>query len=293
MTIDGIIRLGSQKLKDAFIENARLEAEWFLAEKLKWRREDLIIKGSLGITEDQESQFFAWIERRVAGEPFAYIVGYRDFYRSRFFVGPGVLIPRPETEMLVEFGEKWLMSLEPKREAGFKFIDLGCGTGCIGLSLLRACGGNLLAIDSSAQALTYAVKNAQTLGLLDQTTFIESRVQEFEKKMGSALVDWNNVDLVMANPPYIGLEDPEMSPQVKKFEPHLALYGGETGLEQFSEWVPIIARRLAKGGALVLEHGAKQSEQVVKIIMQKDEFECVESYHDLAGWDRMVVAIRK
>lgn len=293
MTIDGIIRLGTQKLTDALIENARLEAECLLAEKLKWRREDLIIKGSLGITEDQENQFFNWIERRAAGEPFAYILGYRDFYRSRFFVGPGVLIPRPETEMLVEFGEKWLKSLKPERKGGFKFIDFGCGTGCIGLSLLRECGGNLLAIDSSAQALTYAIKNAKTLGLMDQTTFIESSVQEFEKKMGSALSDWNKVDLVLANPPYIGLEDPEISPQVKKFEPHLALYGGQTGLEQFSEWVPIIARSLAKGGALVVEHGAKQSEQVVKIILQKGEFERVESYHDLAGWDRMVFAIKK
>lgn len=287
MTIGCLLEFANQSLKGSGIENWRLESEWFLCECLGWDRTALILNSDQEPKPSQQNQFFKYLKRRAKGEPFAYILGYQEFYRSRFLVGPGVLIPRPETEMIVEFGVKWLQSIKSKT---LKIVDLGCGSGCIGLSLLKECGGYLISVDSSKVALSYAGKNCEALNLQEQTRLVFSRVQDLNHCSQLESREEINADLVVANPPYIGLQDPDLSHDVRRTEPPQALFGGISGLDEIKEWIPIAAKLLRKGGMFLMEHGARQKKDVMRIINEEGKFDCLESYQDLAGWDRMVMA---
>lgn len=290
MTVQHLLQIGTDRLKESLIENPRLECEWLLSEFLHCRQLDLILNAEMEMDLGRVEEFLGWVERRSSGEPFAYIVGFRDFYRSRFIVGPGVLIPRPDTELLVEFGVHWLTQ---EKFSDPKIIDFGCGSGCIGLSLIKECGGQLLGIDASQDALEYARKNAEALGLDDRVHFAQVRVQDIPTTNGIPWDRWRKANLIAANPPYIGMNDPHLDPKVREFEPHLALFGGKSGLEEMELWLAIMLSFLDSGGKLLIEHGANQSSEVIKMMEKENQFEGLESYRDLAGWDRLVVGTKK
>ena len=290
MTVQHLLQIATRRLKEGSIENPRLECEWLLSECLHCRRLDLILNAEMEMGLGRVKEFLGWVERRSLGEPFAYIVGFRDFYRSRFVVGPGVLIPRPDTELLVEFGVHWLSQ---EKFSDPKIIDFGCGSGCIGLSLLKECGGQLLGIDASPEALDYAQKNAEALGMDARAHFVRARVQDIPTTKGISWDRWRKANLIVANPPYIGMNDPQLDPKVREFEPHLALFGGKSGLEELELWLPIMFSFLDGGGKLLIEHGAGQSAEVIKMMEKENQFEGLESYRDLAGWDRLVVGTKK
>ncbi len=226
------------------------------------------------------SEFDAYVARRTAREPFAYIVGRREFWSLDFEVTPDVLIPRPDSETLVEAALKACSCAPPRR-----IVDLGTGSGCLLMALMsewpHATG---LAVDISPAALAVARRNADRLGLSSR---IEFACCDFEAVPGGPF------DLAVSNPPYIPTDEiAGLQPDVASFEPKGALDGGTDGLEAYRSLARALPALLVPGGRALLEIGWTQAEQV-RNILQKQGFEGFRVIKDLAGHDRIVEATRK
>ncbi len=219
-----------------------------------------------------------WARRRNEGYPLAYLTGKRGFYKYEFAVAPGVLVPRPETELAVEIA----IQLAPGART---LADLGCGTGCLGLSVLAELPlAELFAVDSSPLAAKLTRQNSILLGLGDRVEVITSEVEKFQPP--------RLLDLIVTNPPYIAIGDTDVSDSVHKYEPHAALYSGEDGLTAIRSWTAWSSRHLKPGGVLVCEIGSRQSRNVREII-ENAGFENIQSAKDLAGFERVVSASRR
>jgi release factor glutamine methyltransferase len=215
---------------------------------------------------DQDTKYQKLLQRRIRNEPIAYIVGYQPFMGLKFFVDRSVLIPRPETELLVQLA----IDLKPKIIA-----DIGVGSGAIAVSLAKNLPeAKVIGIDSSPEALRIAQKNAEYHQMADRCRFIEGHLLD-------PLTE--KVDLIISNPPYIPTKEIEkLEPQIRDFEPREALDGGKDGLHYI--------RQLIEGspGRLLMEFGFGQAE-IIKDLAQK-HFKQVEIYQDLAGIDRILKA---
>jgi release factor glutamine methyltransferase len=232
------------------------------------------------VPDDAARSFHTFINRRAACEPIAYIVGKKEFYGADFAVTPDVLIPRPETELLVEKSLEFLKS----KPDGFSILDLGTGSGCIAISLAREMRDKLkpariVALDKSSKALAVAQKNAETLGVANLVQFRES-------DWFSALNAANDrFDLIVSNPPYIALGDSKVSSETR-FEPPSALYSGPSGLSHISFILRTAPDFLKPGGAVLLETGADQHSEIYSLFA--NQAAKIESYKDLAGHDRVL-----
>ncbi|MBM4180502.1 MAG: peptide chain release factor N(5)-glutamine methyltransferase [Betaproteobacteria bacterium] len=252
---------------------ARLEAQILIARALGVERAWLIAHDRDTLSPAQTEAIAALLARRAGGEPVAYILGEREFYGRVFRVTPDVLIPRPETELLVEAA---LDRLPPDRPA--RVLDLGTGSGCIAISLaLERPLAEVTALDASAQALAVARENARRLGA-DRITWI--------------LSDWyadlsvKNFDMIVGNPPYIAAADPHMQREDPRFEPPHALAAGADGLAAMRAIVAAAATYLLPGGWLLLEHGFDQARAVADL-MARHDLEEIHTLTDLAGLDRV------
>lgn len=211
--------------------------------------------------------------RRLAGEPLAYVCGFKDFYKHRFLVGPGVLIPRPETEIVVEAALDFL----PQGES--RIADFGAGTGCIGISiLLERPAARLVAVEKSPDALKYLRRNIKELGVGARTEVAPIAVEELPDK---------DFDLIVANPPYIAPTDPNVEENVRRFEPALALFSDGEGLGAIHRWLDEAARILKVNGRLIMEVGAGQSKILREYSVQGLKFDSVK--RDLAGHERVLI----
>jgi len=211
-------------------------------------------------------RYLAFVARRAAGEPMAYLVGRREFFGREFEVTPAALIPRPETELLVELGAAKLRGLTLPR-----ILDLGTGSGCVAISLALELGVGAMAVDLSPNALAVARVNARRLGAA--VTFVES--------------DWFSAidgafDLIVANPPYVAEGDPHLGEGDLRFEPPLALACGVDGLAAIRRIVADAPRHLVAGGWLYLEHGYDQAESVHALLAAAG-FTNLVQHRDLAG----------
>lgn len=214
------------------------------------------------------SNFNALVARRERGEPIAYLVGTREFYGRDFIVTPDVLIPRPETELLVDMGLAKISHILAPR-----VLDLGCGSGCVAISLsLERPGSNVMAVDRSSPALAVARRNASALGAT--LCCIES---DWYGALAAA-----RFHLIVANPPYIPVGDPHLSRGDLRFEPASALVGGDKGLDAIRAIVSGAAAHLLPGGWLLLEHGYDQG-QHVHALLKHEGFADISQYPDLAG----------
>jgi release factor glutamine methyltransferase len=227
---------------------------------------------------ERENLFELLVRRRIAREPVAYIVGHKGFWSHDFDVGPGALVPRPETETLVES----VLQEFPDRAAALNVLDLGTGTGCLLLSVLgeypnaRGTG-----IDASPQALEWAHRNARKLGLADRCRLIKGN-------WGDDLSD--RFDVILSNPPYIRTEDiAQLDPEIRLFEPPRALDGGPDGLDAYRALGPEIARLLKSAGLAFLEMGEGQDKAVVEILTRSG-LGTRKIATDLAGIGRCVTA---
>jgi release factor glutamine methyltransferase len=270
-----LIAKASQQLAAAGIDNPRLDARVLLAHALGVSQSDLIL--DTAIPPSALANFESAIARRAAREPLAYITGEKEFWSLPFAVGPGVLIPRPETETAIEETQK----LFPDPNMALRILDLGTGSGILLLTLLHLYpNAHGTGVDSSPDALRWARKNAASLGLesravLDQRNWDGSIDQTF--------------DLIVSNPPYIARGalaqlEPELS-----FEPRAALDGGPDGLDAYRALAPILLRRAAPGAAILLEIGADQGASV-PAILQAAGLRVSHVANDLAGRPRVVVA---
>jgi release factor glutamine methyltransferase len=235
---------------------------------------------------DFAARLAAAVDRRAAHEPVAYITGEREFYGRPFLVTRDVLIPRPETELLVEAVLSWLrdQAPSPKPQAP-SLLEIGTGSGCI--AAILACersGVQITATDLSPAALALARHNARALGVEDRITFLE----------GSLTADAKGpFDLVVSNPPYVALADrPTLAPDVRDFEPALALFGGDDGLDVIRELVRAAAGVLSPTGALMMEIGAGQSTAVTEILAAARSFDPPRFLSDLQAIPRCVIARR-
>ena len=233
-----------------------------LLDLLQLDHSSLILDPEAPLSREQAERFAAMIERRGQGEPVSRILGFREFYGDRFAVSPATLDPRPDTETLIdatlsiinEMGWRHGVAGRPLR-----LLDFGTGTGAIIIALLRALPQAVgLAVDRSFEALSIARANAESLGVADRLSFVCG-------DWGDAFV--GEIDVIVSNPPYIETEAIEgLAPDVRDFDPHLALDGGADGLSAYRNIVPHAARLLARPGWLVFEVGAGQAEDVAALM---------------------------
>jgi release factor glutamine methyltransferase len=281
LTIAGALREAATRLRVAGVGEPRREAGTLLAHSLGRDRAFLITHADEALTASQRADFRALVERRAAGEPFQYIAGRQEFYGLEFEVGPGVLIPRPETELLVEKALELLEGLDAPL-----LCDVGTGSGCIAVTLLHECGdARGLALDVSAAALAVAARNAARHGVDGRLRLLASDC--FDALRGGEQED-ARFDLVASNPPYIAESDIEgLQKEVREHEPRVALTPGGDGLSVIRRLVAEAPRFLKPGGHLLLEIGFDQHEQVAALI-DPAVWTLLDIHRDLQGIPRTV-----
>lgn len=262
---------GKDRLEKAGIQEAALDARLLLEEVCRTDRNTLLVHGDRAVTEEEETQFRIFIERRSTHEPLQQITGWQEFMGLRFSVTEDVLVPRQDTETLVEEVMRYLRD-------GMEILDVCTGSGCILLSLLRYSNGcRGVGCDISEKALAVAGQNAKELGI--STQFIQSDL--FESIEG-------RFEYIVSNPPYIRKDMiPTLMEEVRDHEPLIALDGGEDGLDFYRKITREATEHLYSGGMLFFEIGYDQGE-AVKLLMEEEGYEEVTVSQDLAGLDRVV-----
>ncbi len=238
----------------------------------------LMMRGADPVENELFARLQAAFDRRAAGEPVAYLTGERGFWEHRFLCRPGALIPRPDTEILVE----WALELIPVSATGFRVVDLGTGTGAIALSLSAARPeADVFAVDRSPRAVELARENLAFL-----------RAQGATPAVAIWRGDWlsavapDSVDLLLGNPPYLASDDPHLSQGDLRFEPREALVADEAGLGDYRRLLQSAREVLRPGGMLLLEHGAEQADAVATL-MREVGLEVVGTRSDLGGNPRV------
>lgn len=268
------------RLRAAGIEPARREAEWLLEHVTGRSRLVLITSPEAALSPTDVKEFESLLDRRLAREPLQYLIGEAGFFGHVFRVSPAVLIPRPETEMLVE----WIIARDDLRSG---VLDLGTGSGCIPISVRLARGDvACTGVDLSVAALAVARDNAGRLGA--DVAFVEA---DMLGDMLASAVD-GPFSVVVSNPPYIGEEEAaELQPEVRAHEPHMALFAHGDALAFYRHLAHAAVDLLVYGGWICLEVHADRGPDVVQLFDQSGWLD-VQVQPDLAGRDRMVVARR-
>jgi len=267
------------------IDSPRLTAEILLAHTLKLERLDLYLQHDRPLEKEELAVYKSCIKRRAAGEPVAYITGVKGFYESDFKVANGVLIPRPDTETLVENALN-LMKSDFLDEPGKKILELGVGSGAIIVSLAKAAPDHFyFANDVSLSALGIAHENSQQI--------VGDQIRFFAGTWFTSMRPMPFFDLIVSNPPYIPTQDIQnLQLEIKSFEPLLALDGGTDGLDCYKIILEQAHEYLLPGGSLMLEIGFDQQDGIRAIFQNYPQYETIEFIRDLAGHDR-VVKIKK
>lgn len=263
-------------------QQPRLDAQLLLRHILGRDRAWLLAHGEERLTTAQGASFGAMIRRRLEHEPIQYILGEQEFYGLRLRVTPDVLIPRPETEHLVEA----VLALMP-RDRQVRIADIGTGSGAIALALAHALPmAEIDALDLSPAALNVAHANAQALGLA-------ARVHFHHSDLLAAIAPGTCFNVIVANPPYIALGE-QLEPQVAQWEPHMALFGGEQGLALYPRILAEAGKLLPPGGLIALEIGAGQREAIARMFALPDAplWSVPWFVDDLQGIARVVLATR-
>jgi release factor glutamine methyltransferase len=294
MVVQEILHKTTAFFKEKGLDSPRLDAELLIAHALRWERIQLYLKFDYPMAEAEVSACRESVRRRARGEPVAYIVGEREFYHSSFAVEPGVLVPRPETEGVVEAALAFAAAKGLGQEATrpFRAIDFGCGSGCIGLSIAKELpAARVLCVDSSETAARVAAANAERLGVGARA---EARLIAVES-LGRGDVEaalGGPVDAVVANPPYVEEGDPRLEKNVREHEPALALFSGEGGLRHVRVWAAKAAEIAPAGALAIFEIGSGQGEAARALFASAGAFCDIEILFDLAGHERFVRAVR-
>lgn len=257
-----------------------------MASVLKTDRVGIYLRFEAPLTETEISTLRQLIVRKSKGEPTAYLIGEKYFCGHRFAVGPGVLIPRPETELIVE---DVLIELKTKNclEA-INIADFGAGSGCLGISLGLEWPQSLVTlIEKSPQTFSFCQQNVENL--------VDTANRGRFKLVQGAVEDYPGekcFQLIVANPPYIDFDDPEVSPTVKQFEPHEALFADGQGLASVISWLEKSKQCLIPGGLCYFEIGYKQGPEVQALFEKSGAFRSVEILRDFSKRDRIIKAVK-
>jgi release factor glutamine methyltransferase len=283
MIVHDILNESTKALEAAKIPSARLDAEVLLSFCLGCDRLEFYKNPDMTISEAKLSTFRNLIARRLQWEPVAYITGRKEFWSFSLDVNNSVLIPRPDTEIIVEEALNICRKIDSSE---IKILDIGTGSGAIALALAsEITGAKVVATDISPAALNLAQKNATALGLKEKIYFQQGDL--FEPVDGI-------FDIIVCNPPYISAQDYEKLPAgVKDYEPQDALLAGKSGLEFYEKLIYQAAGFLQKNGWLLLEIGAKQEAGVRGIMEATGFYDSIEMRRDYAGLPRVIKARRK
>ena len=282
MEIKAILRSAKAQLSESNI--SEVDAEHLLAHVLGLTRMDLhnpvVLEATLLGFSDQnivEEQFFDLLDRRLNFEPLQYLTGTAPFRHLDIQVGPGVLVPRPESELLVEAVLQHIKNLPQP----VSVVDLGAGSGALSLAIAtEAPASRVIAVEKSPEALVWLKKNVSHIA--ENVRVVEGDVAD--------VLPGIKCDVVIANPPYIPQRQ-KLPRDVEAFEPHVALFGGPTGLEIPHMFIEAAARLLKPQGVLVIEHGEDQAEEIAKLL--DVDFSEVASHDDLVGRPRWSSAVRR
>lgn len=271
-TVRDVLNQAAERL--AHVASGRRDAELLLLRVLGRDRAWLLTHADAPITHDQRTQFDAWVGQRARHEPVQYILGEHEFYGLAMRVTPEVLIPRPETEHLVEA----TLARVP-RERAVEIADVGTGSGAIAVALAHALPlARVTALDLSPAALNVARDNAVRHGVADRVLLVESDLLSAVRRQ--------QFFAIVANPPYVA-ENEALQPQVRDYEPHAALFAGPTGLEVYRRLIPQASDALAPGGWLLMEIGHGQRDALAELLTGWD---AVSFAADLQGIPRVAIA---
>ena len=274
-----ILKKGSNFLKKNKIKNPYLDTELILSKVTKKKREEILLNLNNHIKNKDLKEFKNYLLRRYAKEPMAYILGYKYFWKYKFLTNKSVLIPRPDTELVIEETLKYLPLDKSK-----KILDVGTGSGCIIVSLLKERPKSVAtAIDISKNAINVAKTNAKLHQLENKINFINIDIDKYKSC---------NYDLIISNPPYIkNIELSRLDDEIKFHEPILALSGGFDGLRNLKKVILKSKKLLKINGKLILEVGHRQKSRCSKILKENGYY-INQISKDLSGKDRCIVSTK-
>ncbi|MFY9609758.1 MAG: peptide chain release factor N(5)-glutamine methyltransferase [Blastocatellia bacterium] len=277
-TIAQAIAEGAARLRASQLDEERRTAGVLLCHTLGIDRTQLLIRSEEQVTDSDYQAYLRLVARRAEGEPLQYITGHQEFYGLDFTVTPEVLIPRPETEFLVERVIK--LAGSPSKETNPLIVDIGTGSGCIAITLaVHLPQARLIATDISSAALEVARTNADRHGVSNRIQFVEGDALEPLAKLGLE----GAVDVLASNPPYVeGASSEVVQREVREWEPHTALFGGSDGLDFYRRLLEDAPRYLKPGACVVLEIGFSQLGSISSML-GGGRFELVDTTHDLQG----------
>lgn len=282
MTIQGCLEEAVKVFREAGIVSPRLDAEVLLCHVLHVDRTQLLMRGQSLLTDRQSRSFRQWVARRELDEPVAYIIGEKEFWSLSFHVNRHVLIPRPETEILVEEVLRILPGIDHRPS---RILEIGVGSGAISVALAASQENmQIVATDISSEAIAVARMNAAKAGVAERIRFL----------VGSLFADLSGVfDVIVSNPPYISDEEFLSLPDdVRKFEPSEALLGGPEGISLHREIIGGALPYLETGGYLVMEIGATQKRRLEELLGETGSYANISCRQDYAGFDRVILARR-
>jgi release factor glutamine methyltransferase len=281
-TIRRVLVGGMQRLQAAGIESARLDAEVLMCHALRFEKSKLYLSFDELLEPDARSQFDIFLMRRMHRQPVAYIIGRQEFWSFDFLVTPDVLIPRPETERLIEISLKCAAAFDD--DLPLRILDIGTGSGAIAVTLAKELPrAQVLATDISPAALEIARDNAVRHRVADRIQFRAGNLFDSIRE--------NGFHLIVSNPPYVGRgEFAALTPEVSQWEPRTALDGGLDGLDPYRGIIAEGFRHLLPGGALIMEIGSAMARAVGELLTGAGNYTPAVVYQDYAHKDRVTVA---
>ena len=283
MKLNEVLTKSIQFFKDKKIETARLDAEILISHALKIPRIQLYVKYDQPLDENEMTACREFVRRRSLGEPVAYITEEKGFYGLNFKVKSGVLIPRPETELIIDEVLADHKKQSPNEKV--RILDLGSGTGCIGLSILKNIPqSELVTIERSPAAFEILTENIKSLELNDRVKAIHGDVLKVD------IAPFAQFDYIVSNPPYIDQADKETEQFVKKFEPHEALFSPDQGLSDIKSWATRYCHLVKPNGLILFEMGYQQGSVAKAHFESLQKFKSVDVIKDLSGLDRIIKA---
>jgi release factor glutamine methyltransferase len=285
VNLSGILMQGVRRLRGAGIDSARLDAELLLGCALGMSREELIVAAARNLSLAESDRYEDLLKRRLNREPLAYITGQQEFWSLDFIISSDVLVPRPETELLVEIALKELANLADTKVP--RILELGTGSGAIAVALAtESPRAQIIATEISPAALAIGRRNAYRNGVPKAIRFLQG---DLFPALGKELE--NDFDLVVSNPPYISRgEISNLEAEVSRWEPRAALDGGVDGLDFYRRIAEEAPDYLRQGGAVAVEIGATMGSLVLALFRNRAAYLDTQVHQDYSGRDRVIVA---
>ncbi len=291
LTIKQAVDIGTKTLQTGGCATPSLDARVLMLYLLKEDQNYYVIHSGERMGDKALDEYFTLVDQRAAGKPVQYITGRQEFWKLKFMVNENVLIPRPDTETVIETAIELI--IEASKNGNVKILDIGCGSGTLGVSLAHQFGkSSVTAIDISEEALTVAKKNAESNNVANRMKFLLGDMFEPLIPTGLSKIGRGpKFDVIVSNPPYIKTDViPTLQREIIDHEPVLALDGGSDGLTYYRIIAETAHNYMKKNGCIILEIGYDQAEEVCDILIRTWKYRDIQVTKDLAGLDRVVSA---